>query len=57
MVEKLIFRNPDVGAVARSETFRIGSSATLSMNRTQRVQRMQRLGTYRMSGPKSSTGL
>ena len=27
------------------------------MKRTQRVQRMHRLVTYRMSGPKSSTGL
>ncbi len=29
----------------RSETLRTGSSATCSMKRTQRVQRMQRFGT------------
>ena len=41
----------------RSDTLSTGSLATSSMKRTQRVHRMQRFGTYKTPGPKSSTGL
>jgi hypothetical protein len=41
----------------RSLTFKTESCATSSMNRTHRVQRMQRFGVYMTSPPKSSTGL
>ena len=41
----------------RSDTLSTGSCATSVMKRTQRVHRMQRLGTYITSPPKSSTGL